>query len=58
MIGCGYTRSEHNLDKGMVYFTCNGTRLTEVLDGVSAGLWPVIHIQKKVRTTEAGHVLS
>ncbi|KAI8513246.1 putative E3 ubiquitin-protein ligase HTD4 [Branchiostoma belcheri] len=35
--------------KGRVYFTYNGQRLPAVLDDVSGGMWPVIHIQKKVR---------
>ncbi|XP_078681858.1 putative E3 ubiquitin-protein ligase HECTD4 [Branchiostoma floridae x Branchiostoma belcheri] len=33
--------------KGRVYFTYNGQRLPAVLDDVSGGMWPVIHIQKK-----------
>lgn len=48
IIGCGYKRAEDQLDKGLAYFTCNGERLAESLDGVQSGLWPVIHIQKKV----------
>lgn len=48
VIGCGYKRAEDQSDKGTVYFTCNGVRLADSLDGVQSGLWPVIHIQKKV----------
>ena len=48
VIGCGYKRAEDQADKGTVYFTCNGERLAESLDGVQSGLWPVLHIQKKV----------
>lgn len=48
IIGCGYKRAEDQSDKGLAYFTCNGERLAESLDGVQSGLWPVIHIQKKV----------
>ncbi|PFX24720.1 putative E3 ubiquitin-protein ligase HECTD4 [Stylophora pistillata] len=47
VIGCGYKRAEDQADKGTVYFTCNGERLAESLDGVQSGLWPVLHIQKK-----------
>ena len=47
-IGCGYKRAEDQADRGMVYFTCNGERLAEGVDGVQTGLWPVLHIQKKV----------
>lgn len=48
VIGCSYTRSEENVDKGSVYFTHNGQRLPGLLNGVGAGLWPVVHLQKKV----------
>jgi len=48
VIGCGYTRSEENVDKGSVYFTHNGQRLPGCLNDVRAGLWPVVHLQKKV----------
>jgi E3 ubiquitin-protein ligase HECTD4 len=34
--------------RGQVYFTYNGERLAATLDDVSGGLWPVVHIQKKV----------
>lgn len=49
IIGCGYKKAEDHSDKGLAYFTCNGQRLAENLDGVQSGLWPVIHIQKKVK---------
>lgn len=48
VIGCCYKRGDDQTDKGSVYFTYNGDRLAEGLDSVQAGLWPVIHIQKKV----------
>ncbi len=34
--------------KGIVYFTHNGRRLAPTLDDVAGGMWPVVHIQKKV----------
>ena len=34
--------------KGLVYFTYNGRKLPATLDDVSGGMWPVVHIQKKV----------
>lgn len=34
--------------KGRVYFTYCGQRLTPYLEDVSGGMWPVVHIQKKV----------
>lgn len=46
VIGCGYMRSEDNV--GTVYFTHNGQRLPGSLNDVNAGLWPVVHLQKKV----------
>lgn len=49
IIGCGYKKAEDHSDKGLAYFTYNGQRLAENLDGVQSGLWPVIHIQKKVK---------
>ena len=52
VIGCGYKKAEDESDKGLVYFTCNGNRLAEDLDGVRSGLWPVIHIQKKVNNVQ------
>jgi hypothetical protein len=56
VIGCGWERldpteiEDNSRVTGRVYFTRNGKRLAEVLDGVSAGLFPVVHIQKKVST--------
>ena len=35
--------------RGMVYFTHNGRRLTPTLEDVAGNMWPVVHIQKKVR---------
>ena len=34
--------------KGLVYFTHNGRRLVATLDDVAGGMWPVVHIQRKV----------
>ena len=33
--------------KGRVYFTHNGRRQLGVMDDVSGGMWPVVHLQKK-----------
>ena len=57
VIGCGWERQESEFDgdrrvSGRVYFTRNGKRLAEILDGVSAGLYPVVHIQKKASSGE------
>ena len=38
VIGCGYKRAEDQADRGMVYFTRNGERLAEGVDGVQTGL--------------------
>ena len=52
--GVGWERQEDtgNLHgqngKGAVYFTYNGNRLPNTIDDVAGGMWPVIHIQKKV----------
>ena len=55
VIGCGFERNEDQSANGLVYFTCNGDRLAGDLDGVQSGLWPVIHIQKKVRNIQELH---
>lgn len=34
--------------KGRVYFTYCGQRLAPYLEDVAGGMWPVVHIQKKV----------
>ena len=34
--------------KGVVYFTHNGRKLPATIDDVAGGMWPVVHIQKKV----------
>ena len=58
VVGCGYERVAsagtpfEDTDKGKVYFTYNGTRLCESLDGIEAGLWPALHIQQKVRLVD------
>ena len=36
--------------RGTVYFTYNGRKLRSVIHNVAGGMWPVVHIQKKVRT--------
>ena len=52
VIGCGWERldptEENSCVTGRVYFTRNGKRMAEVLDGISTRLFPVVHIQKKV----------
>lgn len=48
VIGCGFKGGEDQSGKASVFFTYNGDRIAEELDGVQAGLWPVLHIQKKV----------
>ena len=40
------TRSEGSA-KGTAFFTHNGTRLDQTLDGVDPELYPVVHMQKK-----------
>ena len=37
--------------KGLVYFTFNGKRLPATLEDVAGGMWPVVHIQKKVESS-------
>ena len=36
--------------KGRVYFTHNGRRQGAVMDDVNGGMWPVVHLQKKVQS--------
>ena len=38
--------------RGRVYFTYNGRRLNAYMDDVSGGMFPVVHIQKKVCATK------
>lgn len=52
--GIGWERSEGTppppgqAPKGRVYFTYCGQRLHPVLEDVAGGMWPLVHIQKKV----------
>lgn len=52
--GVGWERQEDpahmpgQSGKGTVYFTYNGSRLPNTIDDVAGGMWPVVHIQKKV----------
>lgn len=52
--GIGWERSEGTppppgqAPKGRVYFTYCGQRLSPVLEDVAGGMWPLVHIQKKV----------
>lgn len=52
--GIGWERSEGTppppgqAPKGRVYFTYCGQRLSPSLEDVAGGMWPLIHIQKKV----------
>ncbi|XP_059095573.1 probable E3 ubiquitin-protein ligase HECTD4 [Tigriopus californicus] len=39
--------STHTQNWGKLYFTQNGTRLSQELEGVPLGLFPVLHLQKK-----------
>ena len=56
--GIGWERSAdspvlHNIPvRGTVYFTHNGARLTPTLEEVVGGMWPVVHIQRKVSETQ------
>lgn len=52
--GIGWERSEctppppGQAPKGRVYFTYGGQRLSPILEDVAGGMWPLVHIQKKV----------
>lgn len=52
--GIGWERSEGTppppgqAPKGRVYFTYCGQRLSPILEDVAGGMWPLVHIQKKV----------
>lgn len=52
--GIGWERSEctppppGQAPKGRVYFTYGGQRLCPILEDVAGGMWPLVHIQKKV----------
>lgn len=41
--------AQNQIAKGLVYFTYNGQRLGSTIEEVSGSMWPVVHIQKKVR---------
>lgn len=55
--GIGWERSEGTppppgqVSKGRVYFTYCGHRLSPFLEDVAGGMWPLVHIQKKVGKT-------
>lgn len=54
VVGCGWEKyadgrsGNANEMKGIVFFTFNGMRLPAVLEDVLGGMWPIVHIQKKV----------
>lgn len=54
VVGCGWERNgdmppsqQQQPPKGSVFFTYNGCRQHHILNDVSGGMWPVVHIQKK-----------
>lgn len=61
--GIGWERSEGTPPppgqpaKGRVYFTYCGQRLLPFLEDVSGGMWPVVHIQKKVTMVANFHLI-
>jgi len=50
-VGCGWikTSAEGEPSMGKVYFTRNGERCSNEFAGVPGGLFPFLHIQKKVK---------
>ena len=46
--GEGGSHAHGQQAKGRVFLTYNGRRLSATLDGVAGGMWPVVHVQKKV----------
>ena len=48
--GIGWERTGTNTatPKGQVFFTYNGQKLPNTIDDVNGGMFPVVHIQKKV----------
>lgn len=55
--GIGWERTSEQtpnstaVPKGQVYFTYRGQRLPATLDSVAGAMFPVVHIQKKVKAT-------
>ena len=48
VVGCGWLKEDTPTNKGVVYFTVNGIRLEQTFKDSPTGLYPFIHVQKKV----------
>ena len=51
VVGIGWEKRADSTPqpRGDVYFTHRGRRQAPIIEDVSGALWPVVHIQKKVR---------
>ena len=48
VVGCGWLKEDTPTNKGVVYFTVNGIHLEQTFKDSPTGLYPFIHVQKKV----------
>ena len=48
IVGCGWIKEDTPTARGVVYFTVNGNRLEQSFKDCPSGLYPFVHVQKKV----------
>ena len=48
VVGCGWLKEGTSTNKGVVCFTFNSVRLEQTFKDSPTGLYPFIHVQKKV----------
>ena len=48
VVGCGWLKEDTPTNKGVVYFTVNNIHLEQTFKDSPTGLYPFIHVQKKV----------
>lgn len=48
IVGCGWIKEDTPTARGVVYFTVNGNRLEQSFKECPSGLYPFVHVQKKV----------
>ena len=48
IVGCAWIRGDQGGGAGVMYYTLNGAKLDHVFNKVPPGLYPFVHLQKKV----------
>ena len=54
VVGCGWIKEETPENKGVVYFTVNGTKLDQTFKNSPVEMYPFLHVQKKVSDSLRG----